>query len=95
MQAPPDAPLARLLPPAVLTANPFMAALTVRGLLARAAREIAIDAGSVAGPDGVTPGKIRRGTSVAVACNLSLPSCRRWLALRQGRTTVAQRAAKR
>ena len=102
LKAAPDAPLTGLLTPAALIANPFMAGLSVRALLARAAREVAVSPGNVAG---VEPGpRVARGragspgaaSGVGVHCNLSLPSCRRWLALRQGTPTrVASRGGRR
>lgn len=84
LSAAPETPLAGLLAPAVLVANPFMSRLTAAGLAARAAREVAQP---VTASDGieVLPGTVlpRRAAppGITVRCNLRLPSCRRWLAL--------------
>ena len=85
LKAPPDAPLAGLLGPAALNANPFMAGMSARALLAKATRDVAVQPGSV---DGVDPGPRRLGTrptvaGVPVRCNLALPSCKKWVALHQ------------
>ena len=84
LKAPPDAPLAKLLGPAVLIANPFMATMTARGLAARSAHEVLQPVTSSQGVE-VPPGAVAspRGGSlgIAVRCNLRLPSCKRWVAL--------------
>jgi hypothetical protein len=49
LQADPAMPLAQLLSPSVIHANPFMRSLTAAGLAARAAREIAVSPTSMAG----------------------------------------------
>ncbi len=104
LKAPPDVPLSGVLGPAVLIANPFMVTMTARGLVARSAREVNQPATSRQGVD-VPPGTVlphRPSTpAIAVACNLRLPSCKRWLLLQQAklrgnkkgtpRTTVASR----
>ncbi len=85
LKAPPDLPLAALLSPAVLVANPFMSWLTARGLAQRAAREVSQPLTSSRGVE-VAPGSAqpRRNLppGLAVRCNLRLPSCKRWLSLR-------------
>lgn len=91
LKAPPDAPLAGLLGPAVLVANPFMATMTARGLAQRSAREVSLP---VTSTDGVVvaPGTMlpRRALppGIAVRCNLRLPSCKRWLALHSARKSA-------
>ena len=84
LKAPPDAPLATVLPPAVLVANPFMAWLTARGLAQRSAREVSQPVTTSQGVD-VPPGsalpKRNLPPGLAVRCNLRLPSCKRWLSL--------------
>ncbi len=97
LKAPPDAPLAGLLTPAVLVANPFMASLTVRGLVQRAAREVAQPPTSLQGVE-VPPGTVVRRRAlppaVTVRCNLKLPSCKRWLALQTAKLRTVKKGAK-
>lgn len=100
-----DAPLSTLLSPNVITANPFMARLTAQGLVARCAREVAAAPSSTAGitPDAAAIAEAQKaGASpaaqrvrITVPCSLSLPSCRRWLALTQKRQSKKQRRASR
>ena len=94
LDAKPETPLAPLLGPAVMRANPFMTRRTASGLIARAARDVSLDPSAIAGlhpsRDPKT-GKIimpRRTASrprIRVRCKLALPSCRRWLALKRSR----------
>lgn len=103
LKAPPDAPLAGLLAPAVLVANPFMASLTAAGLVARSAREVAQPVTSTAGvavPPGTTlaagaGGRRALPPGIAVRCNLRLPSCKRWLALTTAKARHASPAPTR
>jgi len=100
LAAPADAAASTLLGGPVIAANPFMARLTAAGLISRAARDILADPGTLAG---VTPdpalaaagGSARKQPAIAVPCELSLPSCRRWLALAQRRVDRKQRRASR
>ncbi|MGE0053879.1 MAG: hypothetical protein AB7S74_06680 [Hyphomicrobium sp.] len=103
LSAPANAAASTLLGGGVIAANPFMARLTASGLIARAARDILADPGSLAGvtPD---PALVRAAANgegeskrpaIAVPCELSLPSCRRWLALAQRRANRKQRRASR
>ncbi len=100
LAAPADAAASALLGGSVIAANPFMARLTAGGLITRAARDILADPGTLAG---VTPdpalaaagGSARKQPAIAVPCELSLPSCRRWLALAQRRVDRKQRRASR
>ena len=94
LDAKPETPLAPLLGPAVMRANPFMTRLTASGLIARAARDVSLDPSAIAGLQPIRDpktGKIimpRRTASrprIRVRCNLALPSGRRWLALKRGR----------
>ncbi|MEL6298318.1 MAG: hypothetical protein AAFQ45_07090 [Pseudomonadota bacterium] len=98
-----DDPVAPVLGRAVIRANPFMARLTAKQLIARAARDIRV------APDlktKIKPGLLPKGQRVRragkrrparprirVRCNLARPSCRRWLALkkRQLRTRRGKR----
>lgn len=94
---------AELLGATVIGANPFMANMTAAGLIARAARDIAANPKSVAGvtPD-ATAVKLAGGEAkpekparprIAVSCELSLPSCKRWLALAERRLKRIRRAS--
>ena len=92
-----------LLGATVIGANPFMANMTAADLIARAARDITANPKSIAG---VTPaaaaiqsaGREARTEKparprIAVACELSLPSCKRWLALAERRVKRIRRAS--
>lgn len=99
----PDRSASELLGTTVIGANPFMANMTAAGLIARAARDIATTPANVAG---VTPEageldaakrdvKLAKANRprIAVACELSLPSCKRWLALAERRLKRIRRAS--
>ena len=84
LQAPPQTRVTALMGPAVANANPFMYGLTAEGLIARAARDLAVRPSSIAG---IAAGDIPTTTGgaakakaprVIVQCNLALPACRRW-----------------
>jgi hypothetical protein len=102
LMAGPDRGVAELLGATVIGANPFMTNMTAADLIARAARDIATDPKSVAG---VTPdasqvhaaGKTAKPARprIAVQCDLSLPSCKRWLALAERRMNRLIRRASR
>jgi len=84
LKSPPDAPLTQLLSPTVIKANPFMARLTARTIIVRAASDISAPPTMRAGiTPGTPPSASKRAPEpkIAVRCNLGLPSCRRWLAL--------------
>lgn len=88
LKVPLDTPLSAVLGPAVLIANPFMVTMTARGLVARSAREVNQSPDSthgVAVAPGALPSRAALGPSIAVACNLKLPSCKRWLSLQQAK----------
>ena len=51
LAAKPETPVATLLGPVVINANPFMSGMTAAGLISRAERDIAAEPGSVAGID--------------------------------------------
>ena len=94
LNAKPETPVARLLGATVIGANAFMAKMTASDLIARAARDIEADAASIAGlaPDAADIEKakaVKRAArpKIAVSCDLSLSSCRRWLALATRRVT--------
>lgn len=102
LRATPDTPLANLLSALAMQANPFMARLTVGDLIARAAREADPEAAAPEGPivanlPGAAQTKTARSRQIIVTCDLSLPSCRKWLALaeRRLRTGKGTRVATR
>ncbi len=103
LMAGPDRSASELLGATVIGANPFMADMTAADLIARAARDIAANPKSIAGvtPDAAAvqsagrnarPEKAAR-PRIAVACELSLPSCKRWLALAERRSKRMRRAS--
>lgn len=105
LAARPETKLVSILGATVIGANPFMAQMTAEDLIKRCAREIATDRSTVAGlepnADAIKNAGSRQKSSaptVAVACDLDRPSCRRWLALatkREARVTrLKQRSTK-
>lgn len=97
LRAHPETPLSQLLSPAAIVANPFMVGMSARGLIAKAARDLAVSpesrAGVVAAPGSAAAQA--RANGLVVRCNMALPSCRKWVALRQSRGAPAARIAKR
>jgi hypothetical protein len=102
-----DTPVATLLGFTVVGANPFMSSMTAEDLIARARRDIAVDARLEAGitPSAEAIANLKAGTSspararrteprIAVDCDLSRPSCRRWLALARRKVARIQRASR-
>lgn len=101
LSAQPEMPVNQLLSGNVILANPFMARMTASDLITRCARDLSatpdmtagvvpdeamVAAAKAAGAEAATSARVR----VAAPCNLTLPSCRRWLALaerRQARAT--------
>lgn len=90
--AKPTTPLAKLMSPAVIRANPWMSRLTAGGLIRRSARDVSLSPQTTAGlkprRDPVTgklilPKSAPRKPRIRVRCNLARPSCRRWLALKK------------
>jgi len=71
-----DTPVAKLLSSEALAANPFMASMTAADLI----RKAALDLSGI-----VRVRKVGRAPGLAIRCKLSLPSCRRWVALRKGK----------
>ena len=97
LKAPPVTPLAQLLAPAVLVANPFMASMTAHGLTVRSAREVwqpvTTTQGVVVPPGTQLPRRVAAVPIVPVVCNIKLPSCKRWVALQTAKVR-ARPAAK-
>lgn len=88
----PDEPVALLLEPAALRANPFLYGMTVSDLVARAERDL-----RRSGRFRVAVGKGAKSEKlgIKIRCNLGRPSCRKWLALkkRQLRARAAKTAS--
>lgn len=83
-----DALVSTLLGAHVIRANPFMSRLSAKGLIARAARDIAADPKTAAGvkpdPEALKAARVlpkKAAPKITVSCDLARPSCRRWLAL--------------
>jgi hypothetical protein len=105
LSAKPETPVARILGPVVMRANPFMTRMTAKDIIARAARDIASNPASTAGlsPDETAIAAVKaRGANadrearpkISVACNLTLPKCKRWLALATRRATRPKRISR-
>ena len=101
LSAKPDTPVATLLGPVVINANPFMSGMTAADLIARSERDIAAEPGSQAGIDAdpksiqAAKRRARAAPKIAVACNLKRPSCRKWLALATRRAARGSKQASR
>lgn len=87
LKAPAQSRVAFWVSTAVIRANPFMATLTVEGLIARAKREIETDGALAARPTRIDDGEkpIAQKPAIPVRCDLGLASCRKWLALAKRR----------
>lgn len=84
LRAPAGSQVALWLGPAAISANPFMAGMRVEDLIARCEREANTDGGLV-GRQAVGADSRAAKPPIAVACDLGLASCRRWLALAERR----------
>lgn len=89
LKAKPKMRVASLLGPGVVRANPFLAGYTAEDLIARCSREISIDPSRVLATTGRP--KARQRPRIRVRCNLSRPSCRRWLALKKRKLRASSR----
>ena len=102
LQAPPSTRVTAILGPAVAGANPFMFGLTAESLLARAARDLAVQPPSVAGlalgdmvpRDGAAKTNARARPGPALRCNIELAACRRWQSLAIARTQGTRKLRK-
>lgn len=92
VSAEPETPVAQLLGPSALEANPFLRGMTAKALIERSTREAdGVRLVTVAAPSGA--GRRPKPPGIRVRCDLARASCRKWLALatkRQGRKTAAQ-----
>lgn len=99
LEAKADTPVATLLGATAVGANPFLKSMTVADLLQRVSRDISDDprqSSGVAVQLAAASSEKHHGTAaraakprpqINVACSLSLPSCRRWLALAKQRAS--------
>ncbi|MGF1649793.1 MAG: hypothetical protein ACFCUN_05030 [Hyphomicrobiaceae bacterium] len=87
----PDAPVAPVLGAAVIRANPFLARMTARDLIARAAADIDLPPSSESGvaraavQGRATASRAPAEPQIKIACNLARPSCKRWVALERAK----------
>jgi hypothetical protein len=87
LRAPPQTKVSALLSSAAISANTFLANMTAQELIAKCARDLDVNAASLAGiaadnSPAAHPGRPR----IDIKCNQKLPSCRRWVALRLARS---------
>ncbi len=96
IKMPPQTPVALVLGPAAIKANPFLVRYTAADLIARAAREVSVDPAAVAGV-APRPGSAAKKPArlIQPACNLTQASCRRWLALAERRLAKGQKVVSR
>ena len=87
LRAPPQTKVSRLLSAAAIAANPFMAHMTAEALIAKCARDIEVDPRNMAGITANSSPAARPGhPTIDIKCNLKLPACRRWAALRSAQS---------
>lgn len=91
LKAKPKAKLSTLLGRRIIRANPFMARMTAADLIERCTNEISIDPTRKLSTVGFTKPKSKK-PRIKVRCNLSRPSCRRWLSLKKQRLRIEERA---
>lgn len=88
-------PLADLLGPAAVKANPFMTRLTAAGLIARSARELSLEPETTTAlavdPGALPPKQVRAKPEIAVKCSLARASCRHWLATQKTKLAATKR----
>lgn len=89
---PPATPVALVLGPAAIKANPFLARYTASDLIAKAARDVSVDPAALAGV-APRPGRAAKRNERAIqpACNLTQASCRKWLVLAERRLALRQK----
>ncbi len=90
LQAKPTTPVRRLISRAAVVANPFLAAMTADQIIERANRDISMDRSKQLAVR-LEKKKKSKGPRIKINCNLSRPSCRRWLALRKRKLAAQQR----
>ena len=91
LKAQPQTPVAEVLSPAVLRANPFMRGMTAAGLNERAHRDLDLRPDSIVAMPEIGAGSTRPAAGGdGPKCNQGLASCRRWVALRAGKADPAK-----
>jgi len=84
LTADPQTPVARLLGPTALGANPFLGRMTAKALIERSARDMRLT-----GTFDLYPGRaalpVKKHPQIDVRCNLKRASCRKWLFLAKKR----------
>ncbi|MEW5964816.1 MAG: hypothetical protein AB1749_14795 [Pseudomonadota bacterium] len=94
-----ETPLASLLGPAALKANPFMTRLTAAGLIARSARELSLEPATTTaladGPGALPPKPALAKPAIAIKCSLARASCRHWLATQKAKLAAKSKLARR
>ena len=90
-----DTPVATLLSPQAVAANPFMARMSVQALVDKAASDISGEKRGTAslGVKGV--GQRAAKPDIQIRCNLGLASCRKWVALQRTKAGKTIRSASR
>ena len=82
--ADPQTPVASLLGPTAVSANPFLNRMTAKALIERSARDMRLT-----GTFDLYPGRpaapVAKHPQIDVRCNLKRPSCRKWLFLAKKR----------
>jgi len=86
LRSDPKMKVSSILSSSALKANPFMARMTAGDLIAKCARDLAVDTQAVAGLTVEGPAQTKKPKpQIAVKCSLARPSCQRWLALAERR----------
>jgi hypothetical protein len=92
LEARPDDALSGILSEAAINANPSLGKMTAGQLIERASHEAGAGVIAVQGLRPATLGAAER-PRIAVQCNLKLPSCKKWLAMAEKRSSYKKEAA--
>jgi hypothetical protein len=91
MQAQQQTPVARLLPPSVINANPFMRRMQAADLLAKSERDVSRDPAALPRTAHAVSTPVKAGVTRTVRiggrCNQKLSACRKFHALKASRAT--------
>jgi hypothetical protein len=90
LKAEPQTPVATILNPAAVRANPFLRGMTAAALNERAHRDLDLRPDSMVAMPEIAAGAAAAAAADAPRCNQGLPSCRRWVALRARRLDPAK-----
>jgi hypothetical protein len=85
IKAKPETPVGTILGASAVTANPFLARMTTKDLIARSARDILQPPATSAGLPMQRDDQPKQRAEIPVQCDLRLISCRRWLELAERR----------